>query len=149
MDANQTSEQTHYNVDKYVPTYCPKCLNRFNENGKNGFYILSYRDKDYTELRNAINIPKLEPTWVICAKCRNITMQILLESRRYISKVEAERACAEEGFSCLTEYESCGKEAIVQGEQDTSYKISFVVKKGLGGVVMQKSVILSQRDAKT
>lgn len=99
-------DEPFWSVEKFIPTACPKCRQEFKENGLNGFYIGTYWRHEAPEvsakIRDSIRFPNLETDLIVCPKCENITVRVMTEERRFVTKREA-LECLENGFLNLRE----------------------------------------------
>ena len=99
--------QTIYVVERFLPTMCPnpQCLQEFKERGENGYFIGTYWLHERREVVErikksitALHSPGPATDLIVCGKCHNITLRVLLEERTYQYERDAEQACKEEGF---------------------------------------------------
>jgi len=119
-----SEEQTIYRVEKFIPLRCPRrdCLNEFKRNkGGDGGYFLStfwlHGSLEKTErILESIRCPELMTDLIVCARCGNVVMRVLIEERTYENRSDAEKACKEEGFVNLQEAQAFGNMR-VQGVQ--------------------------------
>lgn len=109
--------QTVYAVEKFIPTQCPSCRNKFHRNSQDGYLLWTYWIHEPREVREEIR-SSIQPTGVgiateliSCGKCHNVTMRALLERRTYENRADAEAALAE-GFMNLTTACRVGKERL-------------------------------------
>lgn len=72
-----------YRIEKFLPTYCPKCDGFFEREGRD--YALTTPSKSGAE-----NIQ--------CQKCGNKSPKIMLETRSCLSRQRALKFVAKEGF---------------------------------------------------
>lgn len=103
-----------YRVEKFIPATCPnpKCFNPFTENSDSGFLLGTYWMHENKEraraIAESIRHQGLNTDLIVCGKCRNVVMRVMIEERYCETKEEAEKAVAEDGFVNLVECRSCG-----------------------------------------
>lgn len=114
MSEKNQKTQIAYRVEKFIPTACPnpKCFNPFTENSEQGFLLGTYWLHETRERAEAIlksiSFPGLKTDLIVCGKCHNVVMRVMIEEREYLTCQEAEKAVQAEGFVNLTEAEVVG-----------------------------------------
>ena len=107
------TRETQFRVEKFIPTQCPMCRNSFRENSDEGFLLGTYwrhLSVDVVQtIAQSIASHGLRTDLVLCGKCKNVTLRVVVEERTFDRREEAEAAVCE-GFANLQEAETLGGE---------------------------------------
>jgi hypothetical protein len=144
-----------YIVEKFFPTHCPKCNNPFRSYSDFSIYAGGFGE---SFIKSKINMAKQFPElfkihefddgvfeienkydidYIICNKCKNVTLRIGYATKQVLEQNEAERLINEEGFTCWTK-------GIAKGNMTQEYiHLSF-----LGAADLNKlhGLVISARD---
>lgn len=111
--------QTVWAVEKFIPTRCPapQCWNKFQKcsKGSGGYFLGTFFLHETLEtsgiILRSISCPHLGTDLIVCAKCKNVTLRVNLEQRRYAKREDA-TAALKEGFRNLHALEVFGNHQI-------------------------------------
>lgn len=118
QNKREHQRQIIFCVEKFIPTRCPKpgCGQAFAKNGKDGYLLATYWLHETREESDAIlksiRCPGLYADLIVCGKCHNVTLRVMVEERKYEKREDAERAVAEEGFANLGTGQAVGNMCI-------------------------------------
>jgi hypothetical protein len=101
--AHPHGTKTMYQVEKFLPTECPKCRHPF-KNGKTDWYRLLGDVIDGKKVFRELDGYHI----IVCAQCNNYTAQFPIESYQLSDKAQAQKLCDEAGFVNLTEVLASG-----------------------------------------
>lgn len=87
--------QIRYRVEKFVPTHCPNCGHHFTANVEGGFTLKLWPQQE------SLAATHLQTDVIICGKCANHTLRVVLEVRDYLLAGDAREAICREGFRNL------------------------------------------------
>ena len=129
-------KQRVYLVEKFIPRMCPqpRCFNEFQHNrpGENGYLIEAFwmhESPDATQkVLNSTNQQGLATDLITCCKCGKTTIRILIESRLYAQREQAEAALID-GFVNLRPTFSHSKQRF-EGMQVTRHFVPNLDKAG-------------------
>lgn len=93
--------QQVFHVEKFIPTHCPKCGNDFQENTKEGFFLV-FRGIQKKVLEG-LCADGFGVSIIECGKCHNLTTRFIIEERWYETIIDAKAAVKRDGFRNLRE----------------------------------------------
>lgn len=92
-----------WQVEKFVPLFCPKCNRKFSR--QNHDFIIFLGD-----IVEGSKVPRKTPGYdiIVCKHCKNFTARVWLQVRTVSKKKEAEDLTKEDGFTNVHSIEAFG-----------------------------------------
>ncbi len=97
MSQGNVIRRMMWRIEKFAPHQCLKCEHQFNQEERDYFLYVG-------NMALMVKKPKKSRrtfTVIICAKCHNFTMQVMLETRHLFSEKRAKHYIKQEGFTNL------------------------------------------------
>lgn len=98
-----------WHASRFLPTACPKCRVQFDDPARVANWAAG-EGNSYIEALSDCNrrfpLEHRAGGFLCCEACGNVTLRLLIEERLFATRVDAERACQEHGFTYITRSEA-------------------------------------------